>query len=225
MNIRSVQAALRRAGFDPGPIDGIEGPLTRAAIRAFQAHHGLKADGIAGPRTLARLRRRRLAVLPWMHEAQRLIGTAEAAGAVNNPLILDWAKQAGMAYGADEIPWCGLFAAHCLKTALPGEPLPANPLLARQWAGFGREAAPQPGAVMVFWRGSKAGWTGHVGFYWAEDDSHFHILGGNQSDRVSIARLARSRLLAARWPLTAPLASAGPRLAGAGAAAVSQGEA
>jgi len=34
--IRAVQNALRQRGFDPGPIDGIVGPRTQAAIRALQ---------------------------------------------------------------------------------------------------------------------------------------------------------------------------------------------
>lgn len=57
-----------------------------------------------------------------------------------------------------------------------------------------------PGAVMVFWRGSPSGTKGHVGFYWAEDDSAFHILGGNQSNSVSVTRIAKNRLISARWP-------------------------
>jgi hypothetical protein len=42
---------------------------------------------------------------------------------------------------------------------------------------------------MVFWRKSRASGLGHVGFYWAEDDDTYYILGGNQSDAVTIARL------------------------------------
>ncbi len=54
--------------------------------------------------------------------------------------------------------------------------------------------------MLVFWRGSPSSWKGHVGFYWAEDETCYHVLGGNQSDRVSITRIRKSRLLAARWP-------------------------
>jgi len=48
-----------------------------------------------------------------------------------------------------------------------------------------------------------------VGFYAGEDASAFHVLGGNQSDSVSIARVARTRLLGARWPATAPRIAGG----------------
>lgn len=50
-----IQEALVAAGYDPGPIDGIEGPLTQQALRAFQADHGLAADGLVGPLTHAAL--------------------------------------------------------------------------------------------------------------------------------------------------------------------------
>ena len=43
--VASVQRALARLGYDPGPADGAPGPKTRAAIRAFQAAAGLPVDG------------------------------------------------------------------------------------------------------------------------------------------------------------------------------------
>lgn len=51
MGIEEIQAALAEAGFYAGKIDGIMGPKTKKALRAFQSSQGLKADAIAGPRT------------------------------------------------------------------------------------------------------------------------------------------------------------------------------
>ena len=47
--VRAVQRALARLGYDPGPFDGIVGPRTRAAVRAFQAAAGLTTDGRLTP--------------------------------------------------------------------------------------------------------------------------------------------------------------------------------
>lgn len=49
---KELQAALKAAGYDPGPIDGIFGPLTEAAVRAYQQGSDLRIDGIAGSETL-----------------------------------------------------------------------------------------------------------------------------------------------------------------------------
>ncbi len=57
--VRVLQRELVRAGDAPGPIDGRYGPRTARAVSRFQAAHRLRADGIAGPRTLARLSARR----------------------------------------------------------------------------------------------------------------------------------------------------------------------
>ncbi|MYF07429.1 MAG: trypsin-like serine protease [Rhodospirillaceae bacterium] len=43
--VASLQRALARLGYDPGPADGVLGPRSRAAIRAFQASVGLPANG------------------------------------------------------------------------------------------------------------------------------------------------------------------------------------
>ena len=95
-------------------------------------------------------------------------------------------------------PFCGS------GMGLPGEPLlgalGTNPYWARNWMLFGQDTKPVTGAVLVFERGSG----GHVGFAVGQDDSHFFVLGGNQSDAVTIARIAKTRLLGARWPATFP---------------------
>ena len=53
--IAGLQVALRAYGLYLQPVDGIAGPATREATRAFQRRVGLTPDGIAGPRTRAAL--------------------------------------------------------------------------------------------------------------------------------------------------------------------------
>lgn len=52
---KQIQRALKNANFYQGPIDGKIGSKTKEAIIKFQKANGLKADGIAGKRTLAAL--------------------------------------------------------------------------------------------------------------------------------------------------------------------------
>ena len=55
MTTRQIQNLLDYLGYDPGPIDGANGPNTEDAVRAFQTAEGLTADGIPGPLTQAKL--------------------------------------------------------------------------------------------------------------------------------------------------------------------------
>lgn len=210
IDMKAVQQALAKAGFSPGPVDGIFGARTRAALLIFQRARGLVMDGVIGPRTLAKLFGAEPGPvspdvqLPWLAEARRLLGTREGAGAANNPAVLAWANALDLNYPGDDIPWCGLFLAHCFATTLPGEALPENLLGARNWLKFGMTIKPQLGAVMVFWRGSRDGWSGHCALYLGEDATSYQILGGNQSDAVTVTRIAKDRLLGARWPVSVP---------------------
>jgi peptidoglycan hydrolase-like protein with peptidoglycan-binding domain len=53
--LAGLQVALRAQGLYCGAIDGIAGPATAKAVRAFQRRAKLPVDGIAGPRTRAKL--------------------------------------------------------------------------------------------------------------------------------------------------------------------------
>lgn len=45
--VKEIQSGLIRLGYNPGPVDGINGQRTRKAIRAYQEYHGLTVDGRA----------------------------------------------------------------------------------------------------------------------------------------------------------------------------------
>jgi hypothetical protein len=54
-DVRSAQQALQAQGFDPGPIDGVMGPRTSAAVRDFQQKENLTVTGQLDAETRARL--------------------------------------------------------------------------------------------------------------------------------------------------------------------------
>lgn len=137
-----------------------------------------------------------------INEGLSLLGVAEVVGKGSNKTIIGWRdelNQAGVSitgYSDDDIPWCGLFAAIVAHRA--GKKVVASPLWARNWANFGSGGATAAlGDVLVFGRGGG----GHVGFYVGEDATAYHVLGGNQGNKVSITRVLKSRLLASRRPI------------------------
>ena len=146
-------------------------------------------------------------------EALKQYGTLEVPGTADNPKIIGWqdeleAASLGRVYAGvyrhDAIPWCGLFMAIVAHRANIERRPERNPpklyLAALEWASFGvsvPKGAVALGDVLVFKR--KGG--GHVGLYVGHDASAFHVLGGNQSDRISITRLSRNRLVAVRRPV------------------------
>ena len=130
-------------------------------------------------------------------KAVELFGTTESVGPKNNPVIMGWATELGLTdvYKEDSTPWCGLFMAVIMKRAFR-EPV-KDPLFALNWNNFGvKVGQPMLGDVLTFTRRSG----GHVGIYVGEDAAAYHVLGGNQGDRVSIVRIAKERLSGVRRP-------------------------
>lgn len=53
--VKQLQANLNKLGYNCGAVDGIFGPKTEAAVKAFQKAYSLTVDGIAGPATLGKI--------------------------------------------------------------------------------------------------------------------------------------------------------------------------
>ncbi|EDM71035.1 hypothetical protein RAZWK3B_16600 [Roseobacter sp. AzwK-3b] len=200
---RTIQSRLSLLGFDPGPIDGVRGPRTDAAIVAFKKSVGLRARAYYGPLTHQAL----MSVpkpethVPWFAEAQKMMGIHEQRDVSQ---LSNWFYHTVAWLDPREVPWCGAFVETCFKLWDPSCKTPSNPLGARNWSTFGMPMQPCLGAVLVFWRGSPSGWKGHVGFYRGEDETHFHVLGGNQKNAVTVTRISKDRLLDSRWPRKFP---------------------
>lgn len=141
-------------------------------------------------------------------QALKYYGTKEIPGPQSNPTILNFAKRfnnwISNWYKNDDIPWCGLFIGYvCLEAKLP---VVKEPLRALAWAEWGTQSIePSLGDLLIFKRG-KAG-EGHVGIYIGEDETCYHVLGGNQNNQVNITRIPKDRLFAARrtpWKIAKP---------------------
>lgn len=211
-----VQTRLIAHGFNPGIVDGIWGRNTLAATLDFQAARGLPATGTLNEATVTALRatpgvtttipdadddtptQDLLDYFPWMSLALRKKGLHEGR---DNADLREFLKSDGKTLGDPaRLPWCGDFVETCIAVTMPDAIVPNNPYLARNWLHFGQTVNPCFGSILVFWRGSRSGTSGHVGFYYSEDDDVYHVLGGNQSNSVSVTSLTKNRLLGARLP-------------------------
>lgn len=155
----------------------------------------------------------------WMKLARADLGIRETPGIANNPVLLrrfaTIQKLLGIAYNADSVPWCGAIMGWWMSQCGITPPLIA--VRAKSWATWGsnlRASHVAPGAVLVFERDGG----GHVGLYAGETASHYLVLGGNQGDAVSLAKIAKSRCIAIRWPKGEPVIGGPVKMAASGLA-------
>ncbi|MBM7044070.1 TIGR02594 family protein, partial [Rhizobium lusitanum] len=185
--------------------DGIQGRMTIAAITKFQTDKNLSVQypGTLGPTTLTALgiSSAALSIPPWVALAQTKMGLNEVR---DNKVLSAFLKSDGSTVGdPSKLPWCGDFVETCIAVTLPHEPMITNPYWALNWLKFGieiPEGKPVMGAIGVATRNGG----GHVFFVIGHDQNFFHILGGNQSNSVSIEKMDKSRVAGLRYPSTYP---------------------
>lgn len=138
--------------------------------------------------------------------AQRYIGIKEIPGSEDNPAVLAMLKLDGDWPEHDEVPWCSAFTNWIAwHLRLPR----SKSLRARSWLRVGvpvRLEDARPGFdVVILQRGSGEqpgpdviDAPGHVGFYGGVQGQSVLILGGNQSNTVSVVGYPQSRILGVR---------------------------
>lgn len=128
--------------------------------------------------------------------AEKELGVTEISGNVHNKRILEYHQATELKATADEIAWCAAFVNWCLKQSGELGTLKAN---ARSFLDWGVKVdKPALGDVVVFWRGKKSGWQGHVAFYIEENSDAVKVLGGNQNNKVCYMWYPKSQVLGYR---------------------------
>lgn len=132
----------------------------------------------------------------WLELARADIGVRETPGKETTPTIRRWLIELNAWWRDDETPWCGVALAYWMKAA--GQEIPKHYYRARAWLDWGTTLCkPIVGCVVIFERGAG----GHVGLVVGRSPTdRLLVLGGNQSDSVSIAAFSRARVLGYRWP-------------------------
>jgi peptidoglycan hydrolase-like protein with peptidoglycan-binding domain len=199
---RALQAALNRAGASPLlKVDGIIGPLTRAALRAFQGAHGLPVTGEPEEATWAALAPfpapQPLSVgLAALERLRAEVGVHETPGPGVTPRVVEYGSGAvrdgkRLDLGqTDEPPWCAALQGWAERD-LPGA-LPWRWACSEVWADAvlrglarNRDYRPQPGDLAVFARGGgdpRRGGPGHVARVERAVDAagNYATIGGNE---------------------------------------------
>lgn len=139
----------------------------------------------------------------WLAQARKYIGVREIPGPRHSGTILRWWKVIKQAFTDDETAWCAAFVGGVLEEVGIKSTRSAG---ARSYLGWGKSLpTPAVGCIVVFWRGSPSGWSGHVGFVTGQDaKGNLMVLGGNQGDSVNIKAFAKERVLGYRWPVSYP---------------------
>lgn len=111
-SVRQTQQALKDKGYDPGPVDGVNGPQTKAALRQYQQKENLDEDGRLGPKTMDSLGVKHGSAGTEFGEAgdnvkhsyskgghQMANGTKEAGSDLKHGDVVDGAKDFGKGVG------------------------------------------------------------------------------------------------------------------------------
>ena len=138
----------------------------------------------------------------WMQIALDEQGQAELTGNRHNARILEYHSVTTLKAKEDEVPWCSSFVSWCLTKAGLVSTASARAKSYESWGVPIKK--PVYGAIVTFTRNGG----GHVGFYTGQRDGKWLILGGNQSNRVSIASYDPSKVTSIRWPTSVPLPNA-----------------
>lgn len=140
-------------------------------------------------------------ITPYML-AERFVGTKEVSGKAANPAILAMLNLDAKWPTDDEVPWCSAFTNYIAwLLRLPR----SKSLLARSWLDVGTPVDPhyatQGFDVVILTRPGNPE-SGHVGFFSAysagPEPDRIYLLGGNQSDSVSVVAFDFNRILGIR---------------------------
>lgn len=143
----------------------------------------------------------------YLKFAKAEIGTEEIPGPRDNPRIAEYLHDTtiGNPYDEnDETPWCSAFANWVIDEArnkLPHiAPQGTRSAMARSWLNWGTGLkTPIPGAIVVFRRGKPP--QGHVAFVVEKQGPRLLVVGGNQSDAVTLSTYPIADVLGYRIPL------------------------
>ena len=138
-----------------------------------------------------------------LHEiVKKELGVAEVSGTEANPRIVEYAKHTTLKATSDEVPWCSALANFVVDSAgFKG----TRSAAARSWLDFGEVLeSPIVGCIVILDRKDASNPNAaHVCFCDHADISNgiIRVIGGNQGNKVSVARFPTNKVLGYRSPV------------------------
>ena len=134
--------------------------------------------------------------------ARKYIGLSEIGATNKHPTIDAWAKSLSGKWLIGQ-PWCGTFCAQVFKEASLRAKIHKEFFRAKEWEMVGTKLdKPAYGCVVTFTRDGG----GHVGFVVGKTKAGMlKVLGGNQSNAVTIQYFDPKRVTSYRWISTGSL--------------------
>lgn len=202
---KEIQLALLKAGYSVGMsgADGINGRNTIAAITKYQTNRKLNVSnyGVVDSITLISLGFLGSSSLvpPWVTLGKSKMGLIETR---DNKQLEMFLKSDGHTLGdPSKLPWCGDFMETIIALTLPKEPMIVNPYWAANWQKFGVHVPDGKYYLGAIGVKSRVGGN-HVFTLVGHDKDYVHALGGNQSNSISVAKIAKSDINEMRFPST-----------------------
>lgn len=122
----------------------------------------------------------------------------EVPGASSAGRIISYHQHTSLKATNDEVPWCSAAMCCCFEELGLTSTKSAA---ARSWLGYGTRLKEfKLGAIAIFERGTPESMSGHVGIALNEDNNVVQVIGGNQSNAVSIMKFPKAKLIAYMWP-------------------------
>lgn len=217
--VKIVQQALKDKGFDPGPIDGVFGKQTLAAVQALQKSKGSAGSGVIGERTLGwlglEIKKSDQPVNPAYVEAKKYLGKGEHDKAFVKWLSSKWplVKLNLKTIVGASAAWCALFVA-VMNSETGLEYISKYGGLARVQGQIGvtidykKDGIPQGAVVHINAKSCKSGSGNHITFSDSACTAKtvntrgatFQGLGGNQSNVVKSSTYSISKICRVSWP-------------------------
>jgi hypothetical protein len=198
--VKSAVMAFQSQNIGPNllplKVDGQVGPLTRWALDVALGKIQMPAiPALPSPGNNAKPAG--VSQVAWnaLQVARQELGNGETTGDNRGPAVKKYHAVGGANEGDS---WCASFVSFCFDTGNPGK-MPykatagARDTLAKFKAkGWTYTASvdnpPQPGDILVFWRGSKTGWMGHIGIVEAYENGIVTTIEGNKGPFKSVVR-------------------------------------